>query len=197
MRNYTLIGIVLCLAAIGASIALSGSATRPEAPVPAATSTKEIIATSTLSGIIVGADTIAETAPPPEGYVRYTNTEYGLSFYHSPIGKITEYDEGQGAMTVVLQNESLVRGMQVFIVPYTESLITEERFRADVPSGVREDAEDATLDGVRAVTFTSEDMLLGPTREIWIIRNGYLYEITTFKGAGTWFTPVIQSWRWL
>lgn len=162
-----------------------------------ATPSEQLVVSSTPSGVVVDASVLSQSAPAPEGYVKYENTRYGFSFYHLPDSAVREYDEGQGAMTIVLQNEKLVRGMQVFVVPYAESLITEERFKADVPSGVREDAEDTTLNGVRAVTFVSEDMLLGPTREIWIIRNGYLYEITTFKGVGNWFTPVIQSWRWL
>lgn len=149
------------------------------------------------SGAIVDAAIISSPAEPLPGHIKYVNERYGFSFYHSPQGKITEYDEGQGAMTIVLENEQRVRGMQIFIVPYNEPTISDERFRADVPSGVRENVEMTTLGviGIPAVTFTSLDERLGETREIWFIYRGHLYEITTFKGVGNWFAPIIQSWR--
>jgi hypothetical protein len=148
------------------------------------------------SGARTNADVISQSSePPPTNSVEYHNEKYGFSYWHTPQATITEYDEGGGAMTVVHENFEKVRGMQIFIVPYTESLITEERFKADVPSGVRSNVEDTTLDGVRAVTFNSIDEDLGETREIWIIHNGFLFEITTMKGVGNWFAPIIQSWR--
>jgi hypothetical protein len=85
----------------------------------------------------------------------------------------------------------------VFIVPYAAEAITEKRFKADVPSGVRNDVEKTTLDGIEAVTFTSVDQFLGDTREVWFIKGGYLYEITTLKSEEEWFRPVIQSWRFV
>lgn len=143
------------------------------------------------------AEALGQKAKIPAAYLKYTNERFGFSFYHTPEGRVTVYEEGDGAATVVLEDFDRVRGMQVFIVPYAESTISDERFYKDVPSGVRENIEEVTLDGVRAVTFTSKDMLLGETREIWAIHNGYLYEITTFAGVAQWFTPIIQSWEFL
>lgn len=150
------------------------------------------------SGRSVTAEMIASSAPPPPTHTEeYRNERYGFSYWHTPGATVTEYDEGGGAATIVHENLEKVRGMQVFIVPYHEETISEERFLADVPSGVRENVENTTLDGVRAVTFTSYDVTLGETREIWVIKDGYLFEITTFKGVGNWFEPIIQSWRFI
>lgn len=160
-----------------------------------ASSTGAVVASSTISGTHVTGDVIGTKAPPPDGYVTYKSAKYGFSFSHAPDGKIVEYDEGGGAETIVLENLDRVRGFQVFIVPYTGATISEQRFREDVPSGVRTNVENTTLGGVPAVTFTSKDEILGDTREIWAIHNGYLYEITTFAGVGNWFTPIIQSWE--
>jgi hypothetical protein len=170
--------------AIGSSFASSTSGT-------------EVLEAKAPSGTSVGPEVISVQAPPPPGYVEYRNEKYGFSYYHSLDAKLTEYDEGSGAMTLVHENFVKVRGFQVFIVPYNEPLISEERFKMDVPSGVRKNVTDTTLDGVRAVTFNSYDPMLGDTREIWVIHNGYLYEITTFSGVGNWFTPLIQSWRFI
>lgn len=133
----------------------------------------------------------------PLGYVKYANSKYSFSYYHSPEASVKEYDEGGGAMTVVQENVAKVRGLQIFIVPYAESQITDERFRKDVPSGVRYNIENTTV-GVKripAVTFNSYDDFLGETRELWFIHDNYLYEVTTFKGFGDWFAPIIQTWR--
>ena len=148
----------------------------------------------------IDAAVFAKAASPPEGYVEYRNARYGFSLYHEPGATAAEYDEGGGAMTVVLENikdPSQARGMQIFVVPYSGTTISEERFHKDAPSGVRENVEATTVDGVEAVTFNGYDSFLGDTREVWVIHGGYLYEITTFKGVGNWFTPIIQSWRFL
>ncbi len=180
----------------GGQVAAAGQATIvQEGTAPAPPPGSDI--TVEPSGVHVDAAVIAHSAPPPEGYIEYRNAQYGFSFYHTPQSRVTFYDEGGGAATITLENFAKMRGFQVFIVPYTESKISEARFAQDVPSGVRKNIEATTLDGVTAVTFNSEDALLGPTREIWVLRGGYLYEITTFSGVGDWFTPIIQSWRFL
>ena len=145
------------------------------------------------------AGTISNPDEPPEGYVKYENERYGFSYYHSPQSSITEYDEGGGAMTVVQENLEKVRGLQIFIVPYGETIITEERFKKDIPSGVRYNIEETQLGkpGISAVTFNSYDQLLGETRELWFIYKGHLYEITTFNGFGDWFAPIMQTWRFV
>jgi hypothetical protein len=145
------------------------------------------------------AENIGEPAEPPEGHVQYVNEKYGFSYWHAPESTITEYDEGGGAMTIVHENAQKMRGLQIFIVPYKEKVITEERFEKDVPSGVRLNIEETSLGylDIPAVTFNSYDEFLGETREVWFIYNGYLYEVTTFKGMGDWFGPIMKTWRFI
>ena len=145
------------------------------------------------------AEAIAEPAPPPEGYIEYRNEHYGFLFYHSPRATVREVDEGQGAMTVVVENEVTARGLQIFIVPYTEEVISEERFRLDVPSGVVNNLEATNIGelGVPAITFNGHNQFLGETREVWFIYGGFLFEVTTFKGMPEWFAPIMQTWRFL
>lgn len=162
------------------------------APEIASNSSAAVLSSSSTR---ITAEVIAQkSAPPATHSKRYTNTKYAFSYSHTPQAKISEYDEGGGAALIVHENFEKVRGFQIFIVPYTESTISEERFLADVPSGVRTEVENTTLDGIPAVTFVSFDPHIGETREIWVIYNGHLYEITTFRGVGDWFRPIIQSW---
>lgn len=199
MIKKIIIGIVLIALLLGGSVFLSSRQDKGDTPANVASAGGEDkVLELSPSGHPVDAAVISQSAPPPATHsVEYRNETYGFSYYHTPEAKITEYDEGSGAMTIVHENFQKVRGMQIFIVPYSESTISEERFKMDVPSGVRTNVENTTLDGVRAVTFNSFDQKLGETREIWVIHNGYLFEITTFKGVGLWFTPIIQSWRFL
>lgn len=145
------------------------------------------------------AKTIADPNDPPAGYIEYKNDRYGFSYWHSPEAKITEYDEGGGAATIVHENLVKLRGLQVFVVPYSGDIITDARFHKDVPSGVRYNIENTTIGEkkIPAVTFNSHDDTLGDTREVWFIYNGYLYEITTFKGFGDWLGPILQTWRFI
>ena len=156
-------------------------------------STTQVAATTTTP-------TAGESVPRPEGYVEYRNEKYGFSLYHAPETKVQAYDEGGGAATVVLQNENEqeLRGLQIFIVPYAEATISEARFKRDVPSGVRTNVEGAILDGVEAATtFTSVDLSLGETREVWVIHDGRLYEITTVESARDWLASILETWRFL
>lgn len=156
-------------------------------------------AASTISATPGLAEAIASPDEPPEGYVEYRNERYGFYYYHSPEAAIKEYDEGGGAMTVVQENAARMRGLQIFIVPYEGEVITEERFNRDVPSGVRYNIEDTAIARrqVPAVTFNSYDQFLGDTREVWFIHNGFLFEVTTFKGFGDWFSDIMQTWRFI
>lgn len=146
---------------------------------------------------IFSATSIAAQIAAPPGYIEYRNEKYHFSLYHSPDEHIKEYDEGGGAMTIALQNPQKIQGLQIFVVPYRESSISEQRFKRDVPSGVRTSVESAHVAGVSAVTFVSRDTFLGDTREVWFLRNGYLYEVTTFKGLSDWLVPIMNTWRFL
>ena len=166
----------------------------PTAPsAPAATALfGDVTATPALNDAVAAAP-----RGHPEGWEEYYNNRYGFSLFHPPQQKVQEFDEGGGAMTITFEDATSVSGFQIFVVPYSGLQITEDRFIQDVPSGVRTNVENTYVGGARAVTFNSYNALLGDTREVWFIRNGYLYEVTTFKGDTDWFTPTMQSWSFL
>src|SRR3989338_2361248 len=144
-------------------------------------------------------DQTAVTMPEivPEGYAKYENQKYGFYLYHPPAAVIKEYEEGGGARTITLEDLGSSQGLQIFIVPYQDQMITDERFKRDVPSGVRLNMENSSvgLPQVPAVVFDSQDQFLGETREAWFIYGGYLYEITTLKSSEDWMSSVLGTWR--
>jgi hypothetical protein len=131
----------------------------------------------------------------PPGYVLYTNLRTEFSFGHPSTLKIREVDEGGGAFSVILEDITSAQGVQVFVVPYAERSISEERFLKDVPSGVRKNVMPTRVAGVEAVSFDSEHALLGPTKEVWFIYKGYLYEVAVPASSHELLSRVLSTWR--
>lgn len=134
---------------------------------------------------------------PPSGYTEYKNTEYKFSLFYPPELEVREYEEAGGAHTTTFEDVTGKKGFQVFITPYSESEITPERFRMDVPSGVMKEPTDIYIDSARATIFFSENALMGETREVWFINNGFLYEVVTYKTLDTWLSEIIRTWKFI
>jgi hypothetical protein len=135
--------------------------------------------------------------PPtvPEGWRKFENEQYGFSVYMPPELTANVYDEGGGAHTFTFEDADGGKGFQIFVLPYSESTISEERFLKDSPAGVMKEPVDVTIGGVRATAFFGEHMLMGETREVWFLHNNLLYEVTTYKHLDTWLADIMKTWR--
>jgi hypothetical protein len=78
-----------------------------------------------------------------------------------------------------------------------EDKITQERFAMDEPSGVMNSPINITLDGAAATEFLSSNTAMGDSREIWFLRGGYLYEITTPRALDAWLLNIMQTWHFI
>jgi hypothetical protein len=143
------------------------------------------------------ADTIHERTWVPPGRQEYSNKKYQFSLSHPENLRIMEFDEGGGAMTVTFQNEAEGKGLQIFIVPYTGGQVSEDQFKQDVPSGVRNDLKEVTIDGATGASFYSTNALLGETAEIWFIHGGYLFEVTSLKPLDEWLDTIMETWQFI
>ena len=56
---------------------------------------------------------------------------------------------------------------------------------------------DFTLDGASARSFYGYDTVIGDTREIWFIKDGFLYEVTTYKALDSWLASIMQHWKFI
>ena len=81
--------------------------------------------------------------------------------------------------------------------PYSGTHITDAQFQLDEPSGVIQDRTDTTVSGVPATTFFGHNDAIGDTREVWFIKGGLLYEVTTYKELDAWLKPIMQSWHFI
>ena len=91
----------------------------------------------------------------------YQNKVYNFSLRLPEGMTVKEYQEGGGASTISFENRESVEGFQIFVFPYNADKISEERFRQDVPSGVRENQRGVTIHDAEGVIFHSNDALLG------------------------------------
>jgi hypothetical protein len=48
---------------------------------------------------------------------------------------------------------------------------------------------------VPATAFYGSNSAMGDTREIWFIRGGFLYEVTTYKELDTWLATIMLTWQ--
>jgi len=140
----------------------------------------------------------------PSGFAEYYNSQYHLSLLYPTTLKAVEHPEDGGGMTVTFEDIELktVTGFQIFIVPFEGAQITDERFKEDDPSGVRDNLKNITVAGATGAEFDSTNALLGATHEVWFIhglpgQGGYLYEVTTFKELGSWLDSIVQTWQFL
>jgi len=133
----------------------------------------------------------------PAGMREYKNETYGFSLFYPEDMIIREIDEGGGARTFIFEDVANNLGFQIFVVPYSQSQVSQERFKKDIPSGVRLGMTDTIIDGAIGATFYSSHFALGETREIWFIHSGYLYEVTTLKPMALWLETIMQSWKFI
>lgn len=136
---------------------------------------------------------VAEARPVPYGWQEYRNVAYRFSLLHPQELEVKEYPEGGNALTITFQNAKKQEGFQIFVVPYQESQVSEERFRQDLPSGVRTGVTDVTVGGVTGAAFYSANATLGETLEMWFIHEGFLFEVTTLKPLDIWLTKIMQT----
>lgn len=135
-----------------------------------------------------------------EYHQQFLHPRYGFSVVIPKDLDIIRVDEGQMTETVVfipkIENSEPV--MQIFVTPYLPHEITKERLAKDVPGGEIKDLSEVLIgpgNDIRAVRFASTHLGLGEAREVWFLRNGYLFEVTTRMDNDAWLASVLKTWQ--
>lgn len=149
------------------------------------------------SGSSTSAGPLKPARMPPAGQTEYRNERYRFALFYPSNLSVKSFDEGGGASTIALQDVKQAEGFQIFAVPYKETQVSDERFRRDVPSGIRESPLEITIGGAAATSFYSTNALLGDTAEIWFIHGGYLFEVTAPKSQAAWLSDVMKTWQFI
>lgn len=143
---------------------------------------------------------IPTTLPPvllSSSTMRYQNEYYHISLGYPSDLTVVEYVENNGGRTITFEATSSKAGFQIFVIPYKEAQVSEARFKLDEPSGVMGEPTDVFIDGVRATMFFGQNIIMGETREVWFIKNGFLYEVTTYKALDNWLGDIMRTWKFL
>jgi hypothetical protein len=140
---------------------------------------------------------LAATRTPPAGFLEYRNTKYRFSLFYPTTLAVKSYDEGLNSSTIVFQNPQEGLGFQVFIVPYGETQVTQERFLMDEPSGVRTNVMNVHIDGVLGTAFEGRNLALGTTSEVWFIKDGYLFEVVSPQVLAGWLASELATWKFI
>jgi hypothetical protein len=134
---------------------------------------------------------------PPAGYAEYRSEFYRFQFFYPSNLAVTEYRGADSSDTITFKDSSTGEQFQLFILPYGDAQISEQRFKLDIPSGVIASSTTFTVDNASASSFYSTDKTLGKTHEVWFLGRGFLYEATTYQALDTWMDGMLQSWQFL
>lgn len=133
---------------------------------------------------------------------QFSHPRYGFSVVVPKDLEAIRVDEGEGTETIVFTptDEDAAAVMQIFVTPYLPHEITRERLAKDVPGGEIKDVTEVMIgvgSDIRAVRFSSEHPGLGQAREVWFLRNGYLFEVTTRMENDAWLATVLKTWQFV
>lgn len=135
----------------------------------------------------------------------YSNVEFGFSFDYPEGLNISGFAEGETGYTILAQKSGSRESFQIFISEFDEpGPITPERIKQDLPDMVIDDpkpvilgsrASDGSLTSkkIEALIFFSQHTSLGRTREVWFVRNGKLFQITTYADMDKFVGPILDT----
>jgi hypothetical protein len=173
-------GIILALVAAGASFLVWHSRGAP----------RDSLTASSTADTPTGSITHTETGPD----YTYTNPAYHFSLSFPKDLKVTEFAEKGGGRTITFEESEKI-GFQVFIIPYKGTQIAQSRIDLDTHGTAEGTPQQAVIGGVPALIFFSTDPLRGRLREVWILQNGYLYEVTTYDELDSWLAGIMNTWK--
>jgi hypothetical protein len=133
-------------------------------------------------------------APESSFYKTFSHPIYGFSFDYPPDWSVDAFS-GEDEETLLLR--SAEKGIMIFVYPFNETgVLTKERILRDVPDMKIENEISLKIAGaVDALGFDSKEREFGPTKEIWFIHNGRLYQVAAGEGTGEVLYNLVETWR--
>lgn len=148
---------------------------------------------------IIGNEPTFTIAPSEEDSANnlYADSQYNFSFQYPKSFTATKFSDQEDTSTILVQGEGGKTGFQIFISWFDEpGPITKERILQDLPDLTIKNPEQRVLkNGIPALIFFSEEASLGKTREIWFVKDGYLYQVTATKEIDSLVAQIVGTWR--
>ncbi len=134
-------------------------------------------------------------APLPE---TYTDSDYGFSFQYPENYEVNPLVSADGRTILTAgQKGNLGFGFQVIITPFDEpaSHITAARIAHDIPGMEVKDPTPFSIGtAAQGLSFQSTEDT-GPTREIWFVAGGNLYQVTAPIGFDAILQQIMSTWQ--
>ena len=131
------------------------------------------------------------------GYKRYTNEDYGFSFQYPEDFTVNAFGAEKEGNMILVQGKG-ENGFQIYITDFDEDIpvITAARVHKDLPSLAIEQPQEAVLGAdLHALIFWSQNPEIGKTREVWIVHEGAVYQITAPAAFDTKLAKIVGTWK--
>lgn len=116
----------------------------------------------------------------------YTDSMYGFSVDIPKDFIVSSLPEGDGE-AIIAEHPTLNLGLEVFITPSEDELLTADVIQQTNPSiSIKDPVETELEDGTPALRFASEDPALGDTRQVWFTRDGNLFQVIFYSDNIEW-----------
>lgn len=128
-------------------------------------------------------------------FMTYVHPDRGFSFdYPADWSAEAFAEDGEGEIVAVQNAET---GILIFIYPFNESgPITKERVLRDVPDmKIQNEIQLKLGNGIDAFGFDSSERDIGPTKEVWFVCGGFLYQIAAAEGSGETLSKMAETWK--
>lgn len=127
----------------------------------------------------------------------YTNPTNHFSFNYPKDFTIADVPDDVGE-SIVVQNVTAHVGFQVYVRAFDEPLsaITPNRIEADIPNLKISNPQSVTVgQGVEGLAFISTDVSKVSQREVWFVRDGFLYQISSPIANEALLHDVLLTWK--
>ena len=128
----------------------------------------------------------------------YTNTTYHFSFRVPEGASVQSVQKTEESSIFLVRNPARKFEIQIAVFPFDEpGPITRERILQDVPDMVIKNPQNVLVgkNKFSALLFSGNVSGVGATREIWFIKNGYLFQVSTPSEFETDLGKMMETWE--
>jgi len=164
-----------------------------------ATSATPIVTTATTSEVSAQSSESSPAQDPANG-LRFVDNRTRFSFPLPEGFTAQEYPYGDEPDSIaVIVQDSGDNGVEILVRPLSKnaSAFSEDSVRATHPNETMTNFRAITAEGVPALSFDSTSALWdGASHEVWFVKDGYLYQISSYARDASLVDAVAATWRW-
>ena len=126
----------------------------------------------------------------------YADAAFHFSFSYPPELRVEAWQDG-AARTIRGRNAAKTIGFQIVIMPIggNDTAITPSRIARDMPDVAFREPEHVRIPGSgKGLAFYATDRKFGESFQAWFIRDGRLFQISSYAPHAALVRGVLASW---